>query len=90
MALHPPLTRVLDQELQLQEQVRLVEDLMAKLRCQEGEGPEEDVPPPLLPGITLEEADELRSTIDQLEGEITELQGTLAAKEDANSKLSTR
>lgn len=50
--------------------------------------PQLEVPPPPPPGISLEEAEELRSTIDRLEGEASELRAELAAQEDANKKLS--
>ena len=46
-----------------------------------------DIPPSPPPGISLEEAEELRATIDNLEGEVTELRADVAAKEDANRKL---
>lgn len=48
-----------------------------------------DVPPPPPPGISLEEADELKASIEKLENETTELRAELAAKEDTNKKLST-
>lgn len=48
----------------------------------------QDVPPPPPPGISMEEADELKENIERLEEEVVELKAKLAAKEDANNKLS--
>ena len=115
-------TRVAEQEEELQEQAKTMEQLTAKLRQYEKElgerdevtiyscyqylshslcklkvdlissssppSPQLEVPPPPPPGISLEEAEELRSTIDRLEGEASELRAELAAQEDANKKLS--
>ncbi len=66
-----------------------MEELSARLgNDEEAQAPEEDAPPPPPPGISLEEAEQLRATIGGLEEQLMELQADLAAKEDANSKLS--
>ena len=49
---------------------------------------QDDTPPPPPPGISLEEAEELRSTIGRLEGEVSEARADIAAQEDANRRLS--
>ena len=48
---------------------------------------QEDQPPPT-PGISLEEAEHLRSTIDDLETEVNEVKAQLAAKLDVEKRLS--
>lgn len=44
--------------------------------------------PPSIPGISLEEAEELRSAIVSLETQLRETLAQLAAKEDSEKKLS--
>ena len=48
----------------------------------------QEIPPPPPPGISMEEADELRQSVERLEEELVELRAELAAKEDANNQLS--
>ena len=48
----------------------------------------QEIPPPPPPGISMEEANELRENIEKLEGELVEMRAELAAKEDANNQLS--
>ena len=48
----------------------------------------QEIPPPPPPGISMEEANELRENIERLEGELVELKAEIAAKEDANNQLS--
>lgn len=48
----------------------------------------QEIPPPPPPGISMEEANELRENIERLEGELVELRAELAAKDDANNQLS--
>ena len=48
----------------------------------------QEIPPPPPPGISMEEAEELRENVERLEGELVELRAELAAKEDANNQLS--
>ena len=64
----------------------MVQELSGRL--QEHEKKKEGSSPPPPPGISLEEADQLKSTIDQLKEEITELQADQAAKENTNARLS--
>ena len=48
----------------------------------------QEIPPPPPPGISMEEAKELRQSVERLEEEVVELRAELAAKEDANDQLS--
>ena len=55
--------------------------------CKSPKSPQ-DVPPPPPPGISLQEAEELRATVDELEVELTEARAQLAAQEEAGRRLS--
>ena len=48
----------------------------------------QDVSPPPPPGISLEEAEELRATIEELEGELTDVRAKLGAQEETGRRLS--
>ena len=80
-----------------------MEELLARLGEVEGQGQEvgkvshiwygshlrfsqEESPPPS-PGISIEEAQQLRDTIDNLETELSDVRARLAAKEDAERRL---
>ena len=64
-----------------------INQLQAQMSILQDEANKESLPPPMPPGISLEEANDLKAKIMKLEREAHELQAMIADHEDNKDEL---